>query len=337
MTSNEHNTLLDKDRTLVIVTCYRDLDQLSILIKSINLYLEPSKILIILNEEDNFFIWKNWYLLNTISDNHDVKIVLRRDLLPSSIHKGIETYKNNWIIQQILKILAAELVTTEQYILLDSKNFFIKQISLNKIKQSEPAKLPDPFYQNLLWISAVVSKLSRPLNELIHYRGALMLSQAATPYVLETEHVKELLKYFGGSVQFVNWYIRIADNVLELNNDILPNVLISEFYLYELFSLLELTSEWDTTVPTNNMTFWDTDNLSKAEIDNCFDNIPEYMYVSGIHRFCLQKASPDLIDHIYYRAGLLNNAALAQTEERLISNQDVGGSIPSSSTNKFHR
>ena len=66
--------------------------------------------------------WQN--ALSTYYDRH--KLVLVPNLLENE-----SLTSNGWIQQQILKFKISKLITTEDYLVLDTKNFFIKPFNLN--------------------------------------------------------------------------------------------------------------------------------------------------------------------------------------------------------------
>jgi hypothetical protein len=301
---------LGVNRTLVVVTCYRDLNQLSVLFKSVNLYLEPSKIIIVVNEDDDMK-WLVWYDRHKILPQHNVEVIFKNDLFPASSH-SMESYNDGWITQQILKLIIATKVVTPEYVLLDTKNFFIKPTSLDSIKQMQAADYFKSIGRDIVWVSAVASKLTTPLTKLISARGGLFLSDASTPYVINTSYAERLISHFGGLEQFVNWFLttteslRVCETTGSVDHEL--TVFISEFYLYELFCTLELGVDYTDCIKINNATFWPDGPLSRDYIDSCIDNMLDDVYVGGLHYRSILAMSSDDVRHVYHRFGLLDSA-----------------------------
>jgi hypothetical protein len=301
---------LGVNRTLVVVTCYRDLNQLLVLFKSVNLYLEPSNIIIIVNEDDDMK-WLVWYDRHKILPQHNVEVIFKNDLFPASSH-SMESYNDGWVTQQILKLIIATKVVTPEYVLLDTKNFFIKPTSLDSIKQMQAADYFKSIGRDILWVSAVASKLTYPLTKLTSARGGLFLSDASTPYVINTSYAERLISHFGGLEQFVTWFLTTVESlwacVETAPDDLELDVFISEFYLYELFCAIELGVDYTDCIKINNATFWPDGRYSRDDIDDCIDNIPDDVYVGGIHRWAKWAMTSDGVRHMYHRFGLLDSA-----------------------------
>jgi hypothetical protein len=118
---------------LATVTCYRDFPQLLLQAESIQKFLEPCKHVIVVNQDnpdiDFYHRWLDPYytkhelvIIPKIKYNYPVKGLIQNLNL---IGTGIE-----WRIQQLQKLLLAY-EYEEDYLLLDSKNFFIKSTNLD--------------------------------------------------------------------------------------------------------------------------------------------------------------------------------------------------------------
>jgi hypothetical protein len=292
-------------RTLVIVTCYRDLYPLHILFKSINKYLEPSKIIIVVNEKDDIK-WLTWYdRTKNLLLGHDVKVVYREDLIKNElIAQTVHPEPSGWTLQNILKLVVSSIVETDEYVLLDSKNFFIKTTNLQNIKRRRKVHVFHDIDWDIGWIMAVVSKLSNASLDKLLDGDKLLLTTAHTPYIMNTSHVHQLIEYFGGFHVFVKWFLNTAENLLVCGSfspaGVGVNVFISEFYLYDLFCSLELGVEYSDRVAHNSWVLWSKRHQPKEPITR----IPESIYVGGIHREYIKESSKTEIDNIYRYFGL---------------------------------
>ena len=293
------------ERTLVVVTCYRDLYQLHIMFKSIEKYLEPSKIIIVVNEEDDMK-WLTWFdRTKKLLSAHDVKIVYREDLIDNNQIARLDWPEpSGWILQNILKLVVSSIVETNEYVLLDSKNFFIRTTNLQNIKRRKKTHVFDDINWDIGWIMAVVSKLSNPaLHKLINGEK-LLLTTAHTPYIMNTSHARQLIEYFGGPSSLTKWFVNTSQNLLTCLSFAPPdkgmNTFISEFYLYELFCSLELGVEYADRVDTNNWVLWSKPHHPEDPMTQ----IRESIHIGGIHGDYMLQSSKIEIDNIYRHFGL---------------------------------
>jgi hypothetical protein len=117
---------------LATVTCNRDIPQLILQAESIQKFLAPCKHVIIINEENpDLDFYKRW--LSPYYTRHELEILPRIEYFypVTGFRKSIAYFGTGveWRIQQLQKLLLAY-TFDDDYILLDSKNFFIKDISL---------------------------------------------------------------------------------------------------------------------------------------------------------------------------------------------------------------
>lgn len=272
--------------------------------RSIKKYLQPSKIIIVVNE-GNTSRWIEWFSnFKFLLDDHDVTIIYRNDLI-TIMSNHLKFRFNGWILQNILKLVLCDIVNTEEYVLVDSKNFFIRPTSLINIKHRRGTDIFDGVDYNIGWISAVASKLSVPLVRLLSLEYKLLLMSAETPYIINTKYAQHLVKHFGGKDQFIEWFLRTSDNLFTCSLASPGNSrysFISEFYLYELFCFLELGVKFSDRVDSNNWVMWNKKHGHHPK--ESLDQIPETIFVSGIHRDYLLESSKIEIDNIYKHFGL---------------------------------
>ena len=118
---------------LATVTCYRDFPQLLLQAESIQKFVEPCRHVIIINQDnpdiDFYYRWLKPYYTN-----HELVVIPKIDYYYPV--KGLQTSlvlmgtSLEWRIQQLQKLLLAY-EFDDNYVLLDSKNFFVKPININ--------------------------------------------------------------------------------------------------------------------------------------------------------------------------------------------------------------
>jgi len=122
---------------LATVTCNRDFQQMLLQAESIQRFLNPCKHVIIINESvPDIDFWYRW--LKPYYTNHELVIIPRIDYAYPSGSIGtrtnygeIDAVSSGWRSQQLQKMLLAYKYE-DDYLLLDSKNFFIKPTDLSE-------------------------------------------------------------------------------------------------------------------------------------------------------------------------------------------------------------
>ena len=270
-------------RTLVIVTCDRDRWEFDLLCRSIYKFLEPSKIIVICNEnDDEYNKWEIWFKqrCSPVLYRHSVKVMKKRDFWQREHESHLQDLQlEGWIDQQVIKLAVAKYVTTPEYICLDSKNFFIRPCSLMDIQQQEPvdSSWMGDFREN--WVKLCCNEFG------IVYPGmTIKLTVNITPYIVQTKPTRKLVNHYGGAEQFFIWFSTVC---------IPDTVCASEFQLYELWcikhSIRPIKSK--QYVRSNIQAFWgdihheqmkltvqDYIDTVKQEID--YNNI----YLAGLHK-----------------------------------------------------
>lgn len=123
---------------LATVTCNRDFQQMLLQAESIEKFVEPCTHIIIINEDKpDLDFWYRW--LKPYYKNHKLEIIPRITYhYPTSfLGTGIsqspsgDASSNGWRTQQLQKLLLAY-EFEDDYLLLDSKNFFTKKTNINE-------------------------------------------------------------------------------------------------------------------------------------------------------------------------------------------------------------
>jgi hypothetical protein len=162
---------------LVTVTCDRDYDLMLLQAESISLFLTPCVHWVIINEEVvDLEKWK--FALSPYYKNHTLKLLTLKDFKPINSSQG-------WVRQQILKLRISE-HTTNDYLILDTKCFFVKHTDLSfwndKIGDGKVYTLKNSAYS--CWEPAAIlysKKLNLPMLEDIIF---------TVPFKVKIEYLK---------------------------------------------------------------------------------------------------------------------------------------------------
>ena len=122
---------------LATITCNRDFQQMLLQAESIQRFLNPCKHVIVINESNpDLDFWNRW--LQPYYTNHELVIIPRIDYAYPTNSLGtrdrygeVDGVSSGWRSQQLQKMLLAYKFE-DDYLLLDSKNFFIKPTDINE-------------------------------------------------------------------------------------------------------------------------------------------------------------------------------------------------------------
>lgn len=235
---------------LVTVTCKRDLNQLLLQCHSISKFVtEPCTHHIFL--EDDMNVHELDRLIRPFYKKHI--LVIHKNIVPKiSI--------NGWYKQQIIKLKAVEYVN-DDYLLLDSKNFFIKPTNLSY-------SLPEGNWyliKNTDWTDNFIRFLRDRYNIIVpeHYYTQ------HTPFKIRKDIALRVLKLFNLEEMFQ----RCADE----------KVYPSEFVLYTIASDIQPTYEsWcEYTCNPKYHTWWWNDDVKPEEFENIYNSTVEIL---GLHK-----------------------------------------------------
>jgi hypothetical protein len=250
---------------LATVTCYRDFPQLLLQAESIQKFVEPCKHVILVNQDnpdiDFYYRWLKPYYTK-----HELVVIPKIDYYYPV--KGLQNSTAllgsalEWRIQQLQKLLLAY-EFDEDYLLLDSKNFFVKPTKLeywNHLYGSGSLGIkPDIFganvYRNLLNVTDTT------------------LLKPATPFKIHKELLtsrckKSELGYFLFAPEF-------------------ERSTTSEFIFYSVLINDKLTQYDNWPIIGMSDVLWENDS---ADLPNKLNRIIDTgVYVSGFHRNLLGK------------------------------------------------
>lgn len=254
---------------LLTIACERDKDILLLHAESISLFLEPCTHYIVINEEDpDIQEWRN--LLEPYYSNHEL-IILHYPLqtyIPK--WKDGENYLG-WHRHQVLKILAFKDIQ-DDYLILDSKNIFIKNTSLDMFKGQLGC--------NLFWhyIRQMQEKNVETFNYFKEVFGKYprWICGVEMPFLFE----KAVLEKIENLDKLVQWY---SDSPVRLAEPIFYSFLISD----------RLQDE--PAMYRRHWVYWQYHDTFKIPTET-FKFHPYDIHVLGLHRLFLEKVSVDEIN-----------------------------------------
>jgi hypothetical protein len=212
-----------KKRSLVIITCLKDKWKFEMLLRSMYAMLEPCDVVIVYNEgAKKYKEWLDWFLplKETFLKNFSVRYFKAGDFIDKKDFDFIET--SGWHSQQALKLLVYDQIFTDEYVILDSKNFFLKNCSIMDIVRSEPHG-----NWTLKGVTAYTEFMCKYLD-MVYPGHHLKLRANVTPYIMQTKLVRRLVRRWKTHSKFYDWFIDTAKR---------PGHSAAEFILYELWEL----------------------------------------------------------------------------------------------------
>lgn len=215
------------DSTLVVVTCQRDKWNFDLLCRSIGKFLKPCKIVFVYNESvDQFRSWKKTFKRQYLPYliKFDVNVMYRDQFWTAQDENHLtDMEKCGWTGQQVIKLAVSKYVTTEHYLVLDAKNFFIDHTALSQILQIYPETTDwcTPILKNWIVTCFETFDLQMPSH-------TVRLTQNTTPYWIRTDSARNLVDFFGGSGFLYKWFTLEARKARHSP---------SEFFLYEIYTM----------------------------------------------------------------------------------------------------
>lgn len=254
---------------LATVTCNRDFHQMLLQAESIQKFLEPCEHIIIVNEDNpDFDFWYRW--LQPYYTKHSLKILPRIKYNYPIAALGLANMGNfddrghGWRHQQLQKMLLA-FEYKEDYLLLDSKNFFIRNASLEN-------------YNNIIG------------------HGSYTKTVDNAPY---DNTVQNYVKVFGHVPKYFfkpKTPFKIVSKHITTNCDI-PSLAYKLFYPhfnhspaseFIFYSFLLNDDDWDACTFVNDYTLWDMHYPDLEPHIVKMTNEKEFL-TSGVHRLLLSK------------------------------------------------
>jgi len=263
---------------LATVTCNRDFQEMLLQAESIGKFVEPCRHIIIINEPNpNIKFWYKW--LTPYYKNHEL-IILPGYEDVSKTHKITGKKLMGWTTQQVQKLfIGMKHEFLDDYILLDSKNFFVK-----------PTKLDD--FAHLIGAGGLV-EIKHPYEETNEYYAEMLgltpfekVFPVITPFVVKTKYLR---KFWPNQVEDM-----MVHGVYTKGPKKGKEILVSEFlfytYLVDKEELFALDNEYKRGL---GRTIWDW------SIDSLEHSLyQEDWNVYAIHREVIKKLYPSGFDFI---------------------------------------
>jgi hypothetical protein len=255
---------------LVTVTCKRDLPQMLLQAESIQKFLKPCVHWVIVNDrhidQDS---WRN--LLSPYYQNHQLKLLFT----------NWKDYKyDGWFKQQLYKLSISNYIN-DDYVVLDSKNFFIKSCDIDAWKNTIGPGCLDYNIQKAEYISA-----SNYIANYFNIEPLKTVLSSETPFVFNHDIVKKAIS----SDNFFRWF---------------NNKNCSEFIFYSYLIKDKLTGPLGN--PPKHRTLWHYENQLT---DLFFNNIHcSDITVFGLHRYLLNnidKSSLNELNNFLDKLGFKN-------------------------------
>lgn len=215
-----------------------------------------------------------------------------------------------WIFQQILKILISNYIDTNEYILLDSKNFFINDFLSDNILNSEPNKLKGYSNERI--------QATKFYCDLFNVDFDSSFMHNITPFVMNTQCARALVQHFEGSEKFTDWFVEHSKNIDQISP--------MEFHLYDVFS-----RHWGLPLQDysfcNYATLWEhsfNENW-KVPCREILARKKEGCVVSGLHKSFIKQCPFNKAFYILKYIGLGDNLltfrkSYNKTRKKLIKN-----------------
>lgn len=175
-------------KDIVTVVQLDDIHQVMFQAHSIETFIvDPITHWIIVQDRSNLDIWKE--KLQDLYKRHQLKII--PTLLPVSEDNRDDGSRDGYRNQMILKLMSVNLFDSERYIVLDSKNFFIKEQSLNDWPTLDGRPVIERVDHETLfrqqWLDAVADYLG--INR-VKYGYEIL-----TPFVMTSDIAKKCCEY----------------------------------------------------------------------------------------------------------------------------------------------
>lgn len=201
----------------VIVVIYsEDVELFLIQLRSLDLFLEKCNLHVIINETNTRPVYKK--IAEKISTSkHNVHVWTREQIL------GYHPNVSGWSSQQLLKLL---IPLKCDYIVLDSKDIFIRPVSLLELDRKQSKDYEDlsmkdpqgPFWQGLLDLG---KNQGYPLID------PKLINQNQTPRVIDKRVIDRIIGIFGTKKNFIDWFCTFK----------VQGEFILHDYLYEVLEL----------------------------------------------------------------------------------------------------
>ena len=238
---------------LVTITWDRDLPILLLQANSIAKFLnEKSTHWVVIQSSSK--TTQEWIDLLSPYYNQNCELkVLDRKIFDTSLSSEYSSYyKAGWVDQQMLKLLMAEKINSDAYLVLDSQNIFIKPTRISDLPVSEGNSniVGVEWNKGFKWGDFIIDKMGKPLPS--------KFWRPWTPFLFKTNTVKKILKNYPR----LEYLFDCSHTKLSIYEP------VSEFILYSFYT----DFDFDKMSKKFSYNFWGNDYENINQFENSFDD-----------------------------------------------------------------
>ena len=266
---------------LATVTCNRDFRQMLLQAESIGKFVEPCRHIILVNEPNpNIKFWYRW--LAPYYKNHELEIIPPYPMLTR--HKITNDVISGWTSQQLQKLLIGmKTHHIDDYVLLDTKNFFIRPTNLSEFQD--------------MYGSGQINQIGEEFQYTTEYYAdyfnvPVMQKTFAvqTPFVIHNSYLR---KYWPDQIEDM-----LIHGVCKSGPNLGKPIMVSEFMLYSYLmdrSKFDLLSDSNYNFRIANIVWeWNMDSMEQL----LYQPDDQKVKVCGFHRQVLKHLYPSGFDFI---------------------------------------
>lgn len=129
-----------------------------------------------------------------LTNHYKNVIITHKDQIPEFIPHKVPLYGNidyGWFMQQTCKLVASNIIESEYYLVLDSKNYLVDLFNVDNWIDNKVTAIK--FYPNvdlIEWFKETCRLFDLDYNECVSYA-----MEARTPFIMKTQYVRDLLAY----------------------------------------------------------------------------------------------------------------------------------------------
>lgn len=257
---------------------------------------------VIVNDSD-FRGFKSYFKLHVLPEYgvHSDRV----ELIDGKVMAGRKIPKNGWRSQQPLKLLAARIVDSQQYLILDSKNHFVKPFDQSRVIAPD-GKLISHSYPVIEGFVANYRNACRYFGAPVGSEQRPRVMPTATPYMIATQQAVQLLDYVEDREKrsFFDFFLATKS--------------YTEFYFYDaylrsktgvLHQLYEMRSKPNVTLFANHAD-------KPVEVEKAVSRLQdEEIAIFGVHRKVFEVANEDVlrwVAQVWCGIGLVQDVAEAK-------------------------
>jgi hypothetical protein len=194
--------------SLVTVICDRDLALYELQAESISRYLEPGQQIVLAINENDPTKFLDYYhtTLSKYLKNHSVTIFTKADfdVVWDQHHKS---HYEGWANQQIIKLIIADKIVTDYYLVLDSQNFLYREFNLSQAvnnKGQYPYRTSRMVMPNNIWSAYSLNlNYNRPVPD-------TDIMSICTPIYFHTNLIKSAIDEHTSIREFSTWFSSLS-------------------------------------------------------------------------------------------------------------------------------